>query len=114
MTNHDTEPAVDAQRRGHMAAMSVAEHLLDISPIMPSDVKTACAAFEVDKPSIDLFFYNSPEGVRALADVLGVDATAAPHSESDSRTFTSMQAMVSGVPVRAWSLGGPGSEAVSR
>ncbi|WP_367139774.1 MULTISPECIES: hypothetical protein [Streptomyces] len=107
-------PTAEVQRRGHLAALAVAEHLLSISPIMPTDVTTKCAPYEIDKPSLDLHFHKSPEGVRALASVLGAEVTAAPHSESDHRLFTSMETVVSGVPVRAWALGGMAPEAVSR
>lgn len=101
----DHPPSADeVQRRGHMAALSVAERIVSISPVSPTEVKVSCPAFAVTEPSVDVHFFGSPNGVRALAEVLGVTATTRPFHESDTRLYVSMSAVLSGVPVLAWAL----------
>ncbi|MGW3570179.1 hypothetical protein ACWDSL_41015 [Streptomyces sp. NPDC000941] len=94
----------ETQRHRHMAALAVAQRIVTISPIVPSDVRASCFAFDVDRPSVDVYFHDSPEGVQALAEVLGGTATTRPFREDDPRPYTSAQLVVSGVPVKAWAL----------
>lgn len=97
----------ETQRRGHMAALAVAERIVAVSPIVPTGVTIKCSEVTPDRPSVEVHFYRSPEAVQALAEVLGATATTRPHQATDPRPFTSAELMVSGVPVLAWSLAAP-------
>ncbi|TMU98054.1 hypothetical protein [Streptomyces sp. DASNCL29] len=102
---NERPPAADeTQRRGHMAALAVAEHIVAISPIVPNDVKVTCDPFAPGAPRVNVYFHNSREGVEALAEALGGTASTRPHSEGDPRPFVSASVVVSSVPVRVWSL----------
>ncbi|MEE4598282.1 hypothetical protein V2J94_41675 [Streptomyces sp. DSM 41524] len=105
---NEHQPAADeTQRRGHMAALAVAEQIVTISPIVPTGVTVTCSAGAPDRPRVEAHFYHSPEGVEQLAEVLGATVTTRPHQQSDPRPFTSAELVVSGVPVLAWSLAAP-------
>lgn len=99
--------AEETQRRGHMAALAVAEHIVAVSPVVPTDVNISCSEFAIDRPTIEVHFYNSATAVQALAEVLGGTAATRPHRESDPRPYTEANLVVSGVPVKAWSLAAP-------
>lgn len=98
-------PTAEAQRRGHMAALSVAQQIITISPIVPNHVKATCEDFAADEPSVDVYFHRCPSAVEQLAEVLGAEVTTKPSSEEDPQPFTSMVAVMAGVPVQAWTLG---------
>ncbi|MFI7315200.1 hypothetical protein [Streptomyces hygroscopicus] len=96
--------AEETQRRGHMAALAVAEQIVILSPLVPTDVKVTCAAFDNGQPSVNVYFHDSAEGVEQLAEVLGATAGTRPFQKDDPRPYTEAQLMVSGVPVKAWAL----------
>lgn len=101
----DRPPTADeTQRRGHMAALAVAEHIIAVSPMVPNDVKVTCDPFAPGAPRVDVYFHNFREGVEALAEALDGTASTRPHSEGDPRPFVSASVVVSSVPVRVWSL----------
>ncbi len=107
MNEHATDhqrAVEDAQRRGHMAALSVAEQIVSTSPLPPTDVRTSCPTFAAGEPSVDVYFHQCAAGVEMLAKELGGTAITRPHSELDPRPYVSAQLAVSGIPVRAWSL----------
>ncbi|MFI0915212.1 hypothetical protein [Streptomyces abikoensis] len=105
-------PDDETQRSGHMAALSVAEHIVSISPIVPNDVRAHCADFAPDQPSLDVYFHHCVEGVEQLAKALAGQAVAGPFSESDPRLHVEALLSHSGVPIRAWTLLPAGDAAV--
>ncbi|MFC5144230.1 hypothetical protein [Streptomyces aureoversilis] len=109
-------PLTERLQYGHRAALAVAEHLLNISPVPPREVTTTYSGHALDTPRVDLHFFGSSDGVEALAEVLGVPAESGPHAINADSTYTSMTTMLAGVTVRAWSLvrSSQGAEAVSR
>ncbi|MFD7101888.1 hypothetical protein [Streptomyces celluloflavus] len=96
--------AAESQRHGHTAALAVAALIIRNSPITPTDVKTTCPAHAPEKPSVDVYFHESAAGVEALAQALGVEAQTQPFREGDPRPYVTTDAVIDGVPVRAWSL----------
>lgn len=89
------------QRDRLMAALSTAEHIVSVTPVIPTDLKISddCEGGY----TLDLFFYRRPADVAAFADAFGTVATARPHDEN-TKTFTSAEGTVNGIPFRAWSL----------
>ncbi|MCF3101491.1 hypothetical protein IPZ58_07845 [Streptomyces roseoverticillatus] len=108
----EQSPTTDAQRRGHMAALSVAEQIVSISPVAPTHVRATCRDYAADKPSVDVYFHRSAGGVEELAEVLGADVTTRPNGDEDPRPFTSMVTVMAGVSVQAWTLGDESTVAV--
>ncbi|WP_275462109.1 hypothetical protein [Streptomyces noursei] len=106
MSTQITDPPAteDAQRRGHLAALAVAVQIVKRSPLLPTDVQTACRSFAPDEPCIRLYFHQSAAGVEQLARALGVEATTEPFRDGDPRPYVSMTATVDGIPVEAWTL----------
>ncbi|GGP55515.1 hypothetical protein [Streptomyces abikoensis] len=99
-----SSPADEMQRRGHMAALSVAERIVSISPIVPTNVRAYCAHFAPGEPSVDVYFHRCAEGVEELAKALDGKVTTRPNSESDMRLFVVAELSLAGVPIQAWSL----------
>lgn len=109
MSTQTTAPsAAEAQRRGHMAAQIVAEHLLSISPVPPYSVQVSCSlpptGVEVAQPRVRLHFSPDTDGVEQLAALLDEETKAAENSDDDPRTYLSVDAIVDNIPVHAWSL----------
>lgn len=102
-----TAPAAvaDAQRRGYMAALSVAEHVASICPQLPDKIEVACHSWASSAPSVRLYFHRSEVGVEALARELAERTTTVPHADDNPAPYTSVDAVVNGVPVHAWTLG---------
>ncbi|WP_030992174.1 hypothetical protein [Streptomyces sp. NRRL S-1813] len=88
-----------------MAALAVAERIIRICPQLPSWVTTNCGPWAPDQVSVRLYFHNDEAGVAALARELDVETTTRPHSDDNPAPYTSLNAMVAGVPVEAWTLG---------
>ncbi|PJN38956.1 hypothetical protein CG747_20640 [Streptomyces sp. CB02959] len=95
----------DAQRRGHMAALSAAEHIVSICPQAPDTVTVTCSPWAPEKPTVRLYFHRSEDGVKALARELTTETTTRPHSDDDPAPYTFVDTIVNGVPVHAWTLG---------
>ncbi|MFF4403759.1 hypothetical protein [Streptomyces sp. NPDC001404] len=87
-----------------MAAFAVAEHVVSVSPVVPTDVKTNCAPFKPESPTVDVYFHRSAHGVKALARILGTTTSTSPLRGSDPRAFVTASAVVNGIQVRAWTL----------
>ncbi|MBP8536125.1 hypothetical protein [Streptomyces sp. MK37H] len=102
--NEHQPTADETQRRGHIAALAVAEQIVTLSPIVPNDVTVTCHLFAPDTPSVDVYFHHSREGVEALAEALGGTVSTRPHRNEDPRPHVSASVVVSSVPVRVWSL----------
>lgn len=107
MSNDFTSPAAvaDAQRRGYMAALAVTEQVIRICPQLPTKLEINCASWAPSDVSVRLFFHDSEIGVSALARELAVETTTRPHSDDNPAPYTSLDAIVAGVPVHAWTLG---------
>ncbi|GCD38032.1 hypothetical protein OEIGOIKO_05842 [Streptomyces chrestomyceticus JCM 4735] len=95
--------AADAQRRGHLAALAVAEQIIWTSPVLPSGFAVTCYSF-APTPEVEFRFSRSAAGVEALARICGVAVSAGPHGDDDPRTYVSMTAVVDEVSVKAWTL----------
>ncbi|MFJ5675007.1 hypothetical protein [Streptomyces sp. NPDC093097] len=107
MSTQITGPVVendDAQRRGHLAALSAATLIVMHSPVVPNDITVRCNDFAPDSPQISVFFYESAAGVEQLAQSLGAQATTRPFRDTDPRPYVSMTATLDGIPVEAWTL----------
>ncbi|WP_244308842.1 hypothetical protein [Streptomyces monomycini] len=104
MITQTTSPpdAAEEQRRGHLAALAVVEQIIWTSPFVPTTLTTHCA--KQAEPSVEAYFHRSAEGVEALALALGVTAAVTPFRPDDPRPYVEMDAIVAGVPVRAWAL----------
>ncbi|MFJ3949041.1 hypothetical protein ACIPXV_03080 [Streptomyces libani] len=107
MSTDSTSPAAvaDAQRRGYMAALAVAEQVISICPQLPDTVEINCHSWTPDEASVRLYFHCSETGVAALARELAVETTTRPHRVKNPIPYTSLDAIVAGVPVHAWTLG---------
>ncbi|MGA5635011.1 hypothetical protein [Streptomyces lydicamycinicus] len=107
MSTDSISPAAvaDAQRRGYMAALSAAEHVISICPQLPSSLDIRCGAWAPDAPEVRLYFHDSEVGVAALARELAVETTTRPHSDNKPAPYTSLNTVVNGIPVEAWTLG---------
>lgn len=116
MSSDRTAPVAlaDAQRRGHMAALSAAEHVVSICPQLPDTVTITCTSWASGEPSVRLYFHQSVVGVEALAHELATPAATRPHSDDDPAPYTSLNAVVRGIPVHACTLGdGPADAEVT-
>lgn len=107
MSTDSTSPAAlaDAQRRGHMVALSVAEQVISICPQLPDTVEINCHSWAPNGASVRLYFHSSEVGVAALARELAVRTTTRPCRDDNPAPYTSLDAVVDGVPVHAWTLG---------
>lgn len=107
MSDDFTSPAAvaDAQRRGYMAALSVAEQVISICPQLPASLEINCNQWAPNEVSVRLYFHDSEMGVAALARELAVETTTRPHREGNPAPYTSLNTVVAGLPVEAWTLG---------
>ncbi|OKI04960.1 hypothetical protein A6A06_09725 [Streptomyces sp. CB02923] len=106
MSTQITSPpdAAEVQRRGYTAALAVVEQILALSPIVPTTVTVQCAHYAPEEPSVEVYFHQSADGVEALAQTLGATVTTTPFRPRDPRPYVEMNAVVAGLPVRAWAL----------
>lgn len=95
----------DTQRRKSLlAAHSVALHVQVVAPVPPTSVMVTCHTFKPGEPSVDVNFHQDPDGVRRLAEALGVEATTRPHSKTSPQLYTVATAEIAGIPVEIWTL----------
>jgi hypothetical protein len=94
----------DVQRRGYLAALSVAEQVISICPQLPHSVEIDCASF-APNAAVRLYFHRSEAGVAALARELAVPTSTRPHRDANPAPYTSLNTTVAGIPVEAWTLG---------
>lgn len=92
------------RRKSLLAAHSVALHVQHLAPIPPNTIGVTCHSFSPDQPSVDVNFYRDPDGVRQLAEALGVDVKSGPHSKNDPQIYTVATAEVAGIPLTIWTL----------
>ncbi|MEU7155120.1 hypothetical protein [Streptomyces chrestomyceticus] len=106
MSTQITSPpdAAEAQRRGYTAALAVIEQVVTLSPIVPTSATVSCPHFAPEEPTVEVMFHQSAEGVEGLAQTLGAMATTTPFRPTDPRPYAESNAVVAGVPVRAWAL----------
>ncbi|MFG2225341.1 hypothetical protein [Streptomyces sp. NPDC048644] len=103
-SNAGPAAVADAQLRGHLAALAVAEQVIRTCPQLPDSVTTECHSWSTGSRVVQVYFHSSKIGVAALARALAVRTTTEPHSTTDPRPYTSLEAVVDGVQVHAWTL----------
>ncbi|MEU1309429.1 hypothetical protein ABZ419_11115 [Streptomyces cinnamoneus] len=103
MSIESTEPSNEAQRRGHMAALAASEHVGSVAPSLPMEITVRCAPWG-EPPEIRAFFYQSAEGVRALAQVLGFEVTTESRGQDGTELYVSATGSVRGIEFEAWTL----------
>jgi hypothetical protein len=90
-----------AQRDGHMTALSVAEHIMSTSPVIPTALETRCTPWDVKRLELVLHFYEVPDDVRLFAETFKL--TFSKDTRGDGKPVVRADGVVSGVQVRAWS-----------
>lgn len=88
------------QRDGHMTALSVAEHIMSTSPVIPAELETHCKPWSVGRLELVLHFFDAPDDVRTFAEHfwLALSDTVC----ADGIPEVSATGVISGVQVRAW------------
>ncbi|CAM5683801.1 hypothetical protein SRIMM317S_03407 [Streptomyces rimosus subsp. rimosus] len=89
---------------GTLAALAVAEQILTLSPAIPTTITTHSTKQAAAQSSVEAYFHQSAEGVASLAQALGTAAKTTPFRPGDPRPYVEMDAVVAGVPVKAWAL----------
>ena len=96
--------SVSQRRKRRLAAHSVALHVQLLAPVPPSTVAVSCRSFSPDQPNVNVNFHRDPDGVRQLAEALGVEVTSGPHTKTDPDIYTVATAVVADIPVKIWTL----------
>ncbi|WP_158819053.1 MULTISPECIES: hypothetical protein [Streptomyces] len=84
-----------------MAAMAVAESIIETSPVLPVTIAVTCLDPANPRVSVQ---HESAAGVEAWAHALGVRAVTAPFQPGDPRPFVSITTVIDEVPAQAWAL----------
>lgn len=93
-----------AQRKGHMAALAAAEHIMSIAPFVPENITTACRPWAASTPSLDIYFHHSAAAVEAFASALDVPVKREPRSGDHPKVHVSVEGEVLDIPVLIWTL----------
>jgi hypothetical protein len=92
--------AETAQRDGHMTALSVAEHIISTSPVIPTELETHCKPWSVNRVELVLHFFDAPAAVRHFGEHFKLSVYDA--ARGDHGTDVIAEGVISGVQVRAW------------
>ncbi|MBK3561011.1 hypothetical protein JHN55_31665 [Streptomyces sp. MBT56] len=77
-----------ARRDGYLTALSVSEHMLSASPVLPTRVSIELAPWAEGGPLVEFSFHDSAAEVHAFATHFGTEVTELPHLGTDLRIET--------------------------
>lgn len=116
MTSQITEASAsstdDVRRNSYFAALSLAEQIMSVTTVLPTNFDVQVEAWSPSAPQISFYFHRNPEALRAFAaeQQLAVSVT----TRGNGSVYTeAVRLDAQGVRVVAWSLSPANPSAVA-
>lgn len=104
--------ALSPQRSSYMAALSLAEQIMSVTAVLPTDFRVVVHSWSPSAPELSFYFHRDPVSLREFAAAQGLVESETVRGDG-SVYVEATREDARGVRVVAWTLSDPKSSAVA-